>query len=266
MTKVHTPPESVQRFLDTEDLSLLEKPMVFGKNLKFKQLQCCYGAILACSSSCISPFVCPIGTFCPFTTYDEYSLRLDKDSVQLNSAVNDCCCHVASKKKTVPLEKIQDVELQESCLHTCFGLKIVNVQTAGQGGPVPEVTAAFLQSPAQAREAIQLAVRLYHQRATAPIPLSSMDRNAAPAAANSSAALAGTLRQRLQSLNQLVAREVLSKSEADGLKVAVLAAVNDPTARLGEAADLVDQGLITHAEFALLKANIVRQLKDDARP
>eukprot|EP00879_Flechtneria_rotunda_P003687 GHRR01003925.1.p2 GENE.GHRR01003925.1~~GHRR01003925.1.p2 ORF type:complete len:173 (+),score=70.33 GHRR01003925.1:935-1453(+) len=162
---------------------------------------------------------------------------------------------------------------QHSWLHGLNSLFLLHTSNylckdplAGQGGPVPEVTAAFLQSPDQAREAIQLAVRLYHQRATAPIPLSSMDRNAAPAAANSSAALAGTLRQRLQSLNQLVAREVLSKSEADGLKVAVLAAVNDPTARLGEAADLVDQGLITHAEFALLKANIVRQLKDDARP
>eukprot|EP00879_Flechtneria_rotunda_P004806 GHRR01005078.1.p1 GENE.GHRR01005078.1~~GHRR01005078.1.p1 ORF type:complete len:224 (+),score=60.25 GHRR01005078.1:412-1083(+) len=194
------------------------------------------------------------------------STRCDLTRTQSSSTLRSTTVAVMwhPKKRQCPLRRFKMLNCRRAVCTRALVLKLSTCKL--QGGPVPEVTAAFLQSPDQAREAIQLAVRLYHQRATAPIPLSSMDRNAAPAAANSSAALAGTLRQRLQSLNQLVAREVLSKSEADGLKVAVLAAVNDPTARLGEAADLVDQGLITHAEFALLKANIVRQLKDDARP
>jgi hypothetical protein len=58
----------------------------------------------------------------------------------------------------------QDVELQSNCLLTCFGLKAVNIQTAGQGGTVlPEVSAVFLAQPEKVREAVQLAVKLYRQ-------------------------------------------------------------------------------------------------------
>lgn len=75
--------------------------------------------------------------------------------------------HPATRVYTLSLLLLlQDVELQSSCLLTCYGLKSVNVQTAGQGGtPFPEVSASFLQSPEKVREAIQLAVKLYRQRA-----------------------------------------------------------------------------------------------------
>lgn len=81
--------------------------------------------------------------------------------------------HIAKTLKTVPLEKVQvrpalsvymclppfdshlrlawavcchqDVELQSNCLLSCFGLKAVNVQTAGQGTIAPEVSATFLR-------------------------------------------------------------------------------------------------------------------------
>lgn len=51
--------------------------------------------------------------------------QLDKDAVQLNSASNDCCCHIATSKKTVPLEKVQDVELNKDWIHIIFGLQQV---------------------------------------------------------------------------------------------------------------------------------------------
>lgn len=35
--------------------------------------------------------------------------------VQVSTANNDCCCHIASTLKTVPLEKVQDVELSTNC-------------------------------------------------------------------------------------------------------------------------------------------------------
>jgi uncharacterized membrane protein YdbT with pleckstrin-like domain len=88
-------------------------------------------------SFCLSQIIFFAGTICPCIIFKQFSLRLDSDSLQLSSAANDCCCHVAESTKSVPLEKITDVELQESCLHTCFGLKSINVQTAGSSAPGP---------------------------------------------------------------------------------------------------------------------------------
>ena len=107
---------------------------------------------MGCSSFGLSALFCPVGTFCPATMYKHYGLKLTKDSVQANTAQNDFCCHVATSLKTVPLDKIQDVELTTNCIHTCFGLQQLNVQTAGQSGAVgAEVMAPYLDNPAQVR-------------------------------------------------------------------------------------------------------------------
>lgn len=72
---------------------------------------------------------------------------------------NDCCFHIATTQKTIPLDKVQDVQLNTNCCLSCFHLKSVDVQTAGQGSAMAEVTAAFCKNPEQAREAIRLAVK-----------------------------------------------------------------------------------------------------------
>ena len=41
-----------------------------------------------------------------------YFIQLNKDVVKFSDAGNDCCMHIASTQRTVPLEKIQDVELK----------------------------------------------------------------------------------------------------------------------------------------------------------
>lgn len=86
------PEQAMQRFLETEDISCLEKPLLFERNNgQFKQLQCCQAAILTLGSCGLSvPFV-PMASCCPFTYADEYSLRLDKDSLTFQAANNDCC-------------------------------------------------------------------------------------------------------------------------------------------------------------------------------
>ncbi|WIA22547.1 hypothetical protein OEZ86_009535 [Tetradesmus obliquus] len=248
--------QSLQRFLETEDLFLLEKPLIFEKKNSFKYLQCCYGSLLCLATSGLSAFWLPIGTFCPCITFKHFSLRLDADSVELKSAANDCCCHVAESTKSVPLEKITDVELQESCLHTCFGLKSINVQTAGSGMPTAEVSAGFLQAPDQARQAISLAAKLHRQRmpygASAPPPA---QQNGMQRGLN-----AAQLSTRLQALEQLVVKCALTREEAAALKVPVLAAEQDPLQRLAEAKDLQDRGLLTAAEYASLKAALVKSI------
>eukprot|EP00775_Hariotina_reticulata_P012248 gene12248-12385_t len=246
-----SPAESLQRFLEAEDLSLLEKPLVFDKAESFKSMQCCTGVAAALATAGLSAIFCPIGTFAPYTLFNNFGLKLDKDSVKVNTAINDCCFHVANTQKTVPLDKIQDVELQENCCLTCFGLKQVNVQTAGTGGPVPEIAAVFLASPERAREAIQLAVKLHKQQAGgAPVP-------------HGGGAGISSLMQRLQCLDQLVSRNVLSKEEAEVIKVPVLAAEADPTRRLVEAADLLDRSLLAPQEFAALKARLISQISSN---
>lgn len=139
-----------------------------------------------------------------------------------------CCpspvpCHL-SAAHPLSLATAQDVELQSNCCLTCFGLQAVNVQTAGQGGAIaPEVSAAFLRQPDKVRESIQLAVKLNKQ-------LGARDRGYAaprqqPLAAWDAVTPAqgpkggGNLMQRLQDMDGLVARGVLTRTEADGLKV-----------------------------------------------
>jgi hypothetical protein len=53
--------QSLQRFIETEDVSLLDKPLTFSKNSSFRNLQCCYGSILGLASCGISAFLLPIG-------------------------------------------------------------------------------------------------------------------------------------------------------------------------------------------------------------
>lgn len=252
---------SLQRFIETEDFTLLEKPIVFETTENYKSFLCCCGAVAGVLSFGIAALFTPISVFCPVTTYKHFGLRLDRDSVQVSTAVNDCCCHVASTQKTVPLEKIQDVELQENCVHTCFGLKQVNVQTAGSGSLVPEIAAAFLASPAEARQAIQIAVKLHKQAMSAPAQMSSMQRMAAAGPGTSTPSIiSDNLMRRLNRMEQLVNRGVLTQDEFSRLKVSVLAAEQDHTHRLVEAADLTDKGLLTQQELQSLKSALITQI------
>lgn len=133
------------------------------------------------------------------------------------------------------------------------------------GTPIPEVSAAFLAAPEQAREAIQLAVKLYRQSAMgAPTQQGGMQRNAGGRAGGPAEACwpagVGSLMQRLQCLDQLVSRGVLSSEEAEHIKVPVLAAEHDPTRRLVEAADLRDRQVLSAAEFEALKGSLLAHI------
>lgn len=123
---------------------------------------------------------------------------------------------------------LQDVELKTNCLLSCFGLKAVNVQTAGQGGtPFPEISALFLKDPEKVREALQLAVKLYRQQgggagAGGPpgrAPVAAWAEVQVPAAKGGKSRGSQGLAQRLPELEGLVTRGVLGRAEADGLKV-----------------------------------------------
>lgn len=82
----------MQRFLETEDISRLEKPLLFERDdRQFKKLMCCQAAIVTTLSSCLNVCFVPVAACCPYTYADQFSLKLDKDSVTFQSAANDCC-------------------------------------------------------------------------------------------------------------------------------------------------------------------------------
>lgn len=151
---------------------------------EFGNLLCCCGVCMALASFGITTILQPIQTCNPRSTVPSYELQLDDSAVQLKTAVNDCCFHIAHATTTVPLDKIQDVQLQETWYHTLFGVKQVNIQTAGMntnadGVAKPEISAAFLRDPERVRESIALAARLHKEAMSAP-GQAAMRRNAAP--------------------------------------------------------------------------------------
>lgn len=128
----------------------------------------------------------------------------------------------------------------------------IAVQTAGQGGPGAEVQAAFLTCPEEVRDAIQLAVKCHREApTTAPQQQAGMQRG--PGAAKN-------MLGRLQCLEQLVKRGVLTHDEAGQLRTPVLVADSDPTQRLVEVAELADTQVISREEFGAVKAALLAQI------
>jgi hypothetical protein len=82
----------MQRFIETEDITCLEKPLLFERNdRQFKKLQCCQAAavtLMTCGMTL--PFM-PVASLCPTTYADQFSLKLDKDALTFQAANNDCC-------------------------------------------------------------------------------------------------------------------------------------------------------------------------------
>lgn len=73
----------LQKFLETEDFTILEKPIIFETTDKYKSFLCCCGAVAGITSFGLAALFTPIGVCCPIKTFKHFGLRLDKDSVQV---------------------------------------------------------------------------------------------------------------------------------------------------------------------------------------
>lgn len=74
-----SPPSAVREFLETEDLALLEKPLVFERDEAFNSYLCCLG-VCSCVGSLGVSLLCPIQTCCPSQLFDHFSLKVGSDS------------------------------------------------------------------------------------------------------------------------------------------------------------------------------------------
>jgi hypothetical protein len=84
--------EAMQRFIETEDLSRLEKPLLFERNdSQFKKLMCCQACLATTCTYGLTACIVPIAACCPYKYAEKFSLRLDKDALTFQAASNDCC-------------------------------------------------------------------------------------------------------------------------------------------------------------------------------
>ena len=246
--RVH-PPQSMdvmRRFMQTEDLTLLKKPIVFArKDAEFANYICCQNSPAWIFSGGITCCITPYGMLCPSQFVKDFDLQLDDHSVQLFEAGNDCFCHIAKQRKLIPLDKIQDIQVGQDCAQTCFEVKVISILTGGAGTEY----AAFLDSPDEVRTCISLAARIVQQKGSG-----------APATQNSMAAGGGSLASRLSNIEKLVQRAALTPDEVAQLRVPFLSAERDLTPLLMEAADLRDAHTLTQSEFDSLKARLLARL------
>ena len=100
-------------FLAAKSLSELgDKPIAFEKDGAYNTYACVCAQIGNLSAGCVPALFCPIGTCAPCVMFKHFSLEVDQDAVTFATAGNDCCFHIAKVQKTVPLQVIQDVQLQ----------------------------------------------------------------------------------------------------------------------------------------------------------
>ncbi|KAG2444618.1 hypothetical protein HXX76_001362 [Chlamydomonas incerta] len=138
-----------------------------------------------------------------------------------------------------------------------FSLKQVNVETAAGAGR--EVEAAFCAEPEKVRDAIQLAARLHKAAMSAPGAVAGMTR---AGALGGGLGGGSSIAARVSAMEGLARRGALSPEEVTRIRVPVLAAESDPLPRLVDAANAMDQAIITPNEFALIKAKIIAQIQD----
>uniref|UniRef100_K3WRN2 YdbS-like PH domain-containing protein n=1 Tax=Globisporangium ultimum (strain ATCC 200006 / CBS 805.95 / DAOM BR144) TaxID=431595 RepID=K3WRN2_GLOUD len=56
--------------------------------------------------------------------------------------------------QTIPLDRIQDVTVKQGLLQQYFGIRNIEIQTAGSGGPLPEVSLVGPKNALAVRDAI----------------------------------------------------------------------------------------------------------------
>ena len=235
----------LKRFIETEDITLLKKPIVFARrDAETANYACCVVSPCWVLTAGFAVCICPYAMLCPSKFVKDLDLQLDDHEVQLFEAGNDFLCHIAKNRKTIPLDKIQDIQVGQDCAQTCFGVKLISIMTGGPG----DVQAVFLDSPDEVRAAISLAAKI-------------VQRNGAPKAPNSmSQGGSGALTSRIATLEKLVLRGALTRDELASLRVAFLSEDRDLASLLMEAADLQDAKSLTPAEFGALKAKVIARL------
>merc|ERR1711977_603749 len=247
-------------FLDADDLSMLEeKPLVAEKNEGFKNMLRCQ-AVTGCLVSAGISLLCVPSTFCCERIYQGSSLVLDANKIEFSQPTPSACV-LANLKRTVPLENITDVTVEDDCILQAFGLKKIMVQTAGTGGipmgpggnHMPGVQAIFAKEPELWKAAINHAHALKVQT-NAPGGQNMSRKNAAKATEKS-------MMYKIESLRLLVVNNALTQQEADEARVGLMLHPDDLALTLLGMHGLKCKGQLTMADFAKAKKHFLEACK-----
>ncbi|GLD94447.1 hypothetical protein PINS_up003058 [Pythium insidiosum] len=133
-------------------------------------------------------------------------------------------CHITDRRvvfesgwlnhsnKNIPLDRIQDVNIRQDCIQQCFGVKTLEIQTAGMGGGVlPEARLIAPVDATMVRDVIMErrdALVLGHPGAieTSTTPSSKMDWNGARAPSDTSEKIVRELQTIRETLVRLESR------------------------------------------------------------
>ncbi|QDZ19514.1 hypothetical protein HOP50_03g20310 [Chloropicon primus] len=243
-------------FLEQDDLALLEeKPIVAEKDDKFRNFLRCQAGAAALASGCLSLFFAPSTCYCN-RIFEGSSLVLSADNVEFSQPTPSLCV-LANLKRSVPLENITDVTVEDDCMLQMFGLKKIMVQTAGTGGiPVGPggnnmagVQAIFVKEPELWKSAINHAHALKVQ--TQAPGGQAMSRK------NASRAMEKSLNYRVESLRQLVVSNALTEKEADAARVGLMLQKDDLALTLLGIYGLKSKGVLSREDFEQAKKHFM---------
>eukprot|EP00160_Parvularia_atlantis_P014365 Unigene3538_Nuclearia_a/m.10805 Unigene3538_Nuclearia_a/g.10805 ORF Unigene3538_Nuclearia_a/g.10805 Unigene3538_Nuclearia_a/m.10805 type:complete len:224 (+) Unigene3538_Nuclearia_a:93-764(+) len=106
-------------------------------------MMCC---LCTCASSCLCLPCAPCVYYVGVKEFESQQAVVDDKRIHFRSG------WVNRKEKTVPLDRIQDIAIEEGLIQRCFGVSALLVQTAGNGGgenaPRAEI---ILSAPIDAR-------------------------------------------------------------------------------------------------------------------
>uniref|UniRef100_A0A7S0BN31 YdbS-like PH domain-containing protein n=1 Tax=Rhodosorus marinus TaxID=101924 RepID=A0A7S0BN31_9RHOD len=98
--------------------------------------------------------VWPIIVYTVGKTYRRTFLVVLTDSALMIREGPVCCNCIPRVEKNIFLDRIQDLTLVQNCLHKCFDVYQINVETAGKSTEGPEVKLTGLINPREFREHI----------------------------------------------------------------------------------------------------------------
>eukprot|EP01084_Bolivina_argentea_P243197 407749_1 len=78
----------------------------------------------------------------------------DSKLVEKQGSYACCCCCWNEKTKSVPLDKITDLRLEQGWLQRCFNIQAIAVQTASSGGAIADISLIGLYNPRDVRKMI----------------------------------------------------------------------------------------------------------------
>lgn len=248
-------------FLAGGDLfGLEESPLLAEKTDAFKSYLWCMCAGMTAASLgfglLFQPTQCMVDQI-----YEGSYLKMDHEKVEFSQPRPDCCA-LARTVRSVRLENVTDVTLEDDCCLQMFGLQNVVLQTAGTGGVgdgdrIKGVQAAFLAQPARWKEAIGKAQDLYRAAGGAAGAASLAPAKQAMGAKAAERGTAAALEARLANLDSLQARGGVTADEADSLRVGLLLGDKDHALTLLGLWQLRGDGRLAPADYDTAKARVI---------